>query len=118
VGNRPIQRLPLGHTMAQECIHERQEQRPLAKTGGKSAKLRTQGHDLLLWQAAGEERLSLVFLHRVHGLSDGIVGQDVVEPRRNQPRCAGSAPKERAQVRFAPGIVDYHEDAAVAQGFT
>src|SRR5262249_51430808 len=88
---------------------------PLAKTGGKSAKLRKEGHDLLLWQAAGEECLSLVLLHRVHGLLDGVGGQDVVEPRGNQARCAGSGPKERVQVRIAPGIVDNQQDAAFAQ---
>ena len=96
VGNRPFQRLLLGYTIAQECINELQEQCPLAKAASKFAKLPALGHDLLLWQAAGEKRLSLMLLHRVYGLSDGVVGQDVVEPRRNQPRRVGSAPKEMA----------------------
>ena len=114
IDNRPFQRLLLRHSIAQESIDELQEQCPLANTGSKFAKLRTKGCDPLRWQAAGEERLSLVLLHRVYGLPDGVVGQDVVKPRRNQPRRARSVPKERAQVRFAPDIIDHHQDAAVA----
>jgi hypothetical protein len=40
------------------------------------------------------------------------------EARCNQPGRIEPAHKEGPQVRFAPGIIDHQEDAAVAQGFT
>ena len=74
-------------------------------------------HNLLFWQAPGEECARFVRAHGVDLLPLRALGDDFAEARGDESRSLAPGVAEGAQILFAPGVVDNEKDAPVTQRF-
>jgi len=73
--------------------------------------------NLVLGQTCREQAEGFADLHRVDRLANRGRGKNVVDTRRDQPDAVRPALQEGPQVLLAPGIIDDHENAPIAERF-
>ena len=91
------------------------QDRPFAKPGGKLLQARAFAGRRAWRQSVRQQGQGLAPLHRVDLLANGVLRQDAVDPGGDQTHAMAPALQEGPQVLLPPGVIDHHQDAAVAK---
>jgi PemK-like, MazF-like toxin of type II toxin-antitoxin system len=83
--------------------------------GGERAEVRAFARNLIRRQSGRKEAQRFARLHSVDRLTKRFLRHDAVDLRRDETDAVRPGLEERPQVLLAPGVIDNHQDEAVAK---